>query len=168
MRLVITGNGGSGKTWLGEQIARRASVPLIRLDDVYWAGAYGGEGRDKPTVFCDVQALADGEAWIIEGIYGWLLPAALPRATHFVFNDLPLEDCLANLRARGEQGGGDAAAFQTMLDWVAGYPIRSNVYSRSHHRGLWDQFAGNKILLADRADVTRCAADWPGPPDGRL
>jgi len=157
MRIVITGNGGSGKSWLGEQIASRLSLPLVRLDDVYWAGAYGATGRDKPTVFHEVEEQSRGERWVIEGVYGWLLPAALPRATHFAFIDLPVEDCLANLRARGNQGGGDAGSFQAMLDWVAEYPTRTNVYSRLVHRQLWEAFDGTKVRLETRDAVTRYA-----------
>jgi len=158
MRILITGNGGSGKTWLGERLAQRLGLPLVRLDDVYWAGAYGSEGRDKEIVSREVEAHAAGEAWVIEGVYGWLLPAALPRATSFVFIDFPVDECLANLRLRGTQGGGDEASFQSMLDWVAEYPIRTNWNSRSAHRRLWEAFEGSKEILSSRAEVDRFAA----------
>ncbi len=157
MRVLITGNGGSGKTWLGGRIANRLSLPLVRLDDVYWAGAYGGEGRDKEAVFREVRDHANGDAWVIEGVYGWLLPAALPRTTHFVFIDLPVDECLRNLRLRGNQGDGDDASFQSMLDWVAEYPNRTNWNSRLAHQRLWEQFNGTKELLTTRADVDRFA-----------
>ena len=163
VRILITGNGGSGKTWLGE----RLHLPLIRLDDVYWAGAYGSQGRDKQIVFREVEARAAGEAWVIEGVYGWLLPAALPRATHFVFIDLPVDECLANLRLRGTQGGGDDASLQSMLDWVAEYPNRNNSNSRSAHLRLWEAFDGSKAVLTTRADVDRLAADLPANPPAR-
>lgn len=156
-RILITGNGGSGKTWLGERLSRWLSLPLIRLDDVYWAGAYGREGRDKKAVFHEVQAHASGGAWVIEGVYGCLLPAALPHATTFVFIDLPVHECLANLRSRGAQGGGDGASFQSMLDWVAEYPIRDNWNSRSAHRRLWDAFDGEKQILTRRDELDRYA-----------
>ena len=91
VRVLITGNGGSGKTWLGERLSRRLAVPLVRLDDLYWEGAYGGKERDKRVVFDEVVARATEGSWVMEGVYGWLLPAALPSATEFIFLDLPVE-----------------------------------------------------------------------------
>jgi adenylate kinase family enzyme len=146
-----------GKTWLGDQLSSRLSLPLVRLDDVYWAGTYGAEGRPKDEVFRDVHDRASKDAWVMEGVYGWLLPAALPRATEFVFIDLPVAECLTNLRSRGNQGGGSQASFQTMLDWVSEYPNRSNSNSRLTHQRLWDQFVGKKDLLTSREELDRYA-----------
>lgn len=156
-RILITGNGGSGKTWLGKQIASRLSLPLTSLDDVYWMGTYGGEGRPKEEVFRDVEARAVEDAWVIEGIYGWLLPAALPRSTAFIFIDLPVADCLENLRFRGKQQAESDASFQAMFDWVAEYPNRNNLNSRLAHRQMWDAFDGEKEILTSRSDVDRYA-----------
>jgi adenylate kinase family enzyme len=157
-RVLITGNGGSGKTWLGKQIASRLSLPLTSLDDVYWTDAYGGIARPKEDVFREVEALAGKDAWVIEGVYGWLLPAALPHATEFVFIDLPVADCLANVRSRGKQRAESDASFQSMFDWVAEYPNRTNLNSRLAHRRLWDEFAGKKEILTSRSDVDRYAS----------
>ena len=103
VRILITGNSGSGKTWLGERLSERLTVPLVRLDDVYWQDAYGGKERDKQVVFDEVAERATEGSWVMEGVYGWLLPAALPRATEFIFLDLPLDECLDNVRRRGGQ-----------------------------------------------------------------
>lgn len=157
MRVLITGNGGSGKTWLGERLAQRFSVPLVRLDDLCWDGAYGGKERDKRVVFDDVTRRAAEPYWVIEGVYGWLLPAALPRASEFIFLDLPVEECLDNVRRRGNQGGGDAAAFAALLAWVAEYPTRSNSNSRMAHQRLWDGFGGTKRMLRSREEVDQYA-----------
>jgi adenylate kinase family enzyme len=153
LRVVITGNGGAGKSWLARQLAERFGLPLIHLDDLYWAGDYGGAGRDKAEVYKEVERIALSEAWVIEGVYGWLLPATLPRATEFIFLDLSVDECVENLRQRGKQGGGDDAAFEEMLKWVAEYPVRQNAYSRIHHRQLWDRFEGPKHILANRSAV---------------
>jgi adenylate kinase family enzyme len=155
MRIVITGNGGSGKTWLGNMLAERLSLPLVHLDDLYWDGPYGGVGRDKQQVYDAVVRKAAEAEWIIEGIYGWLLPPALERATAFVFIDLPVADCIANLRQRGIQGHGSADAFETMLAWIADYPTRDNWYSLAAHTRLWEAFDGSKARLRNRDEIAQ-------------
>lgn len=155
VRVLITGNSGSGKTWLGERLSKGLAVPLVRLDDLYWAGEYGGEARDKQVVVDDVATRAAEPAWVMEGVYGWLLPAALPRATEFIFLDLPVEACVDNVRRRGNQGGGDEAAFAALLTWVAEYPRRENANSRLAHRRLWDGFGGTKQILGNRDEIER-------------
>ena len=152
VRVLITGNGGSGKTWLGGRLAERLSVPPVRLDDLYWDGAYGGKERDKRVVFDEVAERAAERSWVMEGVYGWLLPAALPRATEFIFLDLPVEECIDNVRRRGNQGGGDEGAFAALLAWVAEYPTRSNANSRQAHQRLWDSFGGMKQVLRSREE----------------
>jgi adenylate kinase family enzyme len=151
-RVLITGNGGSGKSWLGERLSKRLSVPLVRHDDLYWDGAYGGTARDKQAVFDDVVAQASEPAWVMEGVYGWLLPAALPRATEFIFLDLPVDECLDNVRRRGNQGSGDEA-FAALLAWAAEYPKRENANSRLAHQRLWDGFHGAKQMLRTRGEI---------------
>jgi hypothetical protein len=155
VRILITGNGGSGKTWLGERVSQRLSVPLVRLDDLYWDGAYGGKERDKRLVFDEVVERAAQDAWVMEGVYGWLLPAALPRATEFILLDLPVDACIDNVRRRGNQGGGDEAAFAALLAWIAEYPSRENSNSRLAHLRLLDGFGGARQILHSREEVER-------------
>jgi len=152
-RILITGNAGSGKTWLGERLSARLGLPLLHLDDVVWDGPYGGKERAKPEAYAEAERQAADGNWVIEGVYGWLVPAALPRATTFVFVDLPVDECIANLRARGQQGGGDAAAFDRMLEWVAAYPQRTNANSLATHERLFTEFAGPKQRLTSRAEI---------------
>lgn len=169
-RVVITGNGGSGKTWLAERLAASLEAPLHYLDEVVWIGPYGGKERNKREAYAEVERLASGDQWVIEGVYGWLVPAALSPATDFIFLDLPVDECVANLRARGIQGGGSAEAFGKMLEWVAGYPIRTNANSRATHQRLFEQFDGRGKTLSTRAEVAAWLADrlasarWPALP----
>ena len=36
-RILIIGNSGSGKTYLGNKIAKSLAVPILNLDEVFWA-----------------------------------------------------------------------------------------------------------------------------------
>lgn len=101
-----------------------------------------------------VRAKAAGNLWVIEGVYGWLAAVALPRATAFVWLDLPVEDCVANVRARGLRRGGDAQAFEALLQFVADYDVRTNANSRSAHAQAFAGFAGFKTRLTSRAGIS--------------
>jgi len=103
----------------------------------------------------EFRSVAEGRVLITGhgGSIGELLPAALPRATEFVFLDLPVEACFDNVRQRGNQGNGDEAAFASLLAWVAEYPDRENSNSRQTHRRLWDTFEAAKEILPSRDAV---------------
>jgi adenylate kinase family enzyme len=42
-RAFIMGNGGSGKTWLAQQLAQRLRYPVFHLDDFHWLPNFAGE-----------------------------------------------------------------------------------------------------------------------------
>ena len=87
-RTVIIGNGGSGKSWLAEQLSRNLSVPAIDLDVIHWEPGGYNVVREKSLAIEMVRQAAKGPGWVIEGVYGWLARAALPNATALVWLDI--------------------------------------------------------------------------------
>ncbi len=164
-RLLIIGNSGSGKTWLSNQVERRAGLRAIHLDDLHWQPGRYGLRRDEADVLRDVAAAAAADDWVIEGVYGWLATAALPRATMLVWLDLPEQDCIANVRARGRQGGDTEAGHAALLDWVAGYWQRTTSSSHAGHQSIYAAFAGAKARLKHRRDVTLFLERFGRPVD---
>lgn len=153
LRTVIIGNGGSGKSWLAERLALALSAPAIDLDEVHWLPG-GFNTRREPAVAIDmVRTRAADDAWIIEGVYGWLANEALPRATSLIWLDMPIEECIANVKARGQKSGGDTASFAALIEWVADYQVRTNANSRAAHERAFDTFAGHKIKITGRAEM---------------
>ncbi len=110
--------------------------------------------RDKQQAADLVAAAAQGDRWIIEGVYGWLAQIALPRASALLWLDLPDAECLAGLRQRGIQGGGSAADFEALLVWAAGYRHRTNSNSYLAHEKIFADFAGGKLRLTSRDAVS--------------
>jgi hypothetical protein len=56
--------------------------------------------RREPAVAVDmVRTRAADDAWVIEGVFGWLANGALPRATALIWLDVPVEECIAAGRA---------------------------------------------------------------------
>ena len=152
-RTLIIGNAGSGKTWLAGQLAALSGLPTIHLDDLRWTPGQYGKARDNQLAMDDVARAAAADAWLMEGVFGWLAKVAMPRATQLVWLDLPEDECLANVRARGIQGGGSAADFEALLTWIGEYRLRNNSSCYAAHLQLFEAFAGPKARLMGRAEM---------------
>ncbi len=87
-RWVVIGNSGSGKSTLAECLGTALSVPVHDLDLVHWHP--DGVKRDEDEARERVAGIAASDAWIIEGVYGWLSQVALARATLLIWLDLPV------------------------------------------------------------------------------
>jgi adenylate kinase family enzyme len=152
-RTLIIGNGGSGKTWLAGQLAALSGLPTIHLDDLRWEPGQYGKARDNQLVMDEVVQAAEAEAWLMEGVYGWLAKAVIGRATQLIWIDLMEEECLANVRARGIQGGGCEADFEALLTWISEYRLRNNSSCFAAHLQLFEGFEGTKVRLTGRGEM---------------
>lgn len=152
-RTLIIGNAGSGKTWLAGQLAALSGIPTIHLDDLRWTPGHYGKARDNQLAMDDVARAAEADAWLMEGVFGWLAKVAMPRATQLVWLDLPEDECLANVRARGIQGGGSEADFAALLTWIGEYRLRNNSSCFAAHLQLFEAFGGAKVRLLGRGDM---------------
>lgn len=152
-RIVIMGNGGCGKTWLARKLGDDLAHPVIHLDDLHWEPGRYGVPRDRSLRDGDVRTMAEADRWIMEGVYGELARMVLNRVTALIWLDLPEDECIANIRRRGIQGGGSPTLFEGLLQWVAGYRTRTTWTSFEGHRRLFDAFPGAKALLRSRAEI---------------
>lgn len=152
-RTLIMGNGGCGKTWLAGKIGNVLGHQVIHLDDLHWEPGNYGIARDRALRDEDVQTAIEADHWIMEGVYGQIIQMALGRITTLIWLDLPEDECIANIRQRGIQGGGSQTRFQDLLQWVAEYRSRMNWNSFEGHKRLFDVFSGPKALLRSRAEI---------------
>lgn len=165
-RLLIMGNGGSGKTWLARNLAQCLGLQVIHLDDLHWEPGNYGVARDRALRDKLVINAATDDRWIMEGVYGQLANMVLGRVTTLIWLDLPEEECLANVRQRGIQGGGGVTRFQNLLNWVAEYRIRKNNWnSYEAHQQLFDKYQGPKARLKSRAETTSYLNSVSGCPE---
>lgn len=163
-RVLIFGNGGSGKTWLANKLGRGLQRAVIHLDDLRWEPGNYGVARDNQLVVNEAMDAATADRWLMEGVYGWLAKAVLPRATKLIWIDLPEAECIANVKARGIQGGGSQTAFDELIKWISEYRIRSNSTCFAAHSQLFEAFAGQKTLLKSRAEIRAfLEANTPAP-----
>jgi hypothetical protein len=152
-RTIITGNSGSGKTTLAVLAAAKSGRPHIDLDTIYWQDQIGLKKRVQPAAMQMVADVAATDAWFIEGVYGWLLEAAVPRATAMIWLNLPWAECKAGLEARGPTYSPSTTEYEALLVWAADYGRRQTSSSATGHRRLFEAFTGHKIALASRAAV---------------
>ncbi len=83
----MVGNSGSGKSTLAAALAARLGVPHVELDSIYhqpnWVPLPRDEFRARVT------ALAEGDAWVIDGNYTAVRDVVWARADTVVWIDLP-------------------------------------------------------------------------------
>jgi len=157
-RVLIMGNGGTGKTWLARRLGERFLRPVIHLDDMHWEPGRYGIARDKAVRDKIVVAAANEDAWIMEGVYGQLASMVLNRVTTLIWIDLPEQECIANVKERGIQGGETRTQFDSLVKWIAEYRLRTNNWnSFEAHARLFAKFSGPKFLLPNREAVNECA-----------
>lgn len=152
-RTLILGNTGAGKSWLARRIAARLGVHAIDLDTIHWLPGGYGAARARDEALALTRRAAEGERWVIEGIYGTLIDAAAPASTALVWLCPDDADCVANVCARGARGNADAAAFDRLLAWTASYRSRSGSGSHAGHAARFDAYPGAKAILRSRAAV---------------
>jgi adenylate kinase family enzyme len=85
-RVAILGPPGSGKSWLADEIGRRAGLPVVHLDYHYWRPNW--VQPDRETWRAQVTDLAAGDAWVMDGSYSSTWNVRLPRADAIVYLDI--------------------------------------------------------------------------------
>jgi adenylate kinase family enzyme len=157
-RLVIIGNSGSGKSTLARLLESRVGGELTDLDHIHWLDKVGVK-RDEGEAKKLVAALAAKPNWIIEGVYGWLAEAALPRATALIWLDMSPGVCRDSLAFRGPWRGATTAQHADFLAWAEAYWLRRTSTSFGGNLALFEAFPKAKARLTKRQDVDRLLAD---------
>jgi adenylate kinase family enzyme len=150
--IAIIGNSGSGKSGLAAKAGSALKLPFYDLDRLHWQE--DGRKRDEAEARLLVARHANTSDWIIEGVYGWLVETALPRAKVLIWLDLPWAECREGLLRRGAQHGETENDQAALLAWAGEYWTRTTSSSFAGHLQLYETFGGGKIRLRRRADVS--------------
>jgi adenylate kinase family enzyme len=158
-RVVIVGNGGSGKSHLARRLSASLGIPAVSLDSIFWLP--GGFNEKRPSA--QVDELIAGQratsAWIVEGVFGDLAGRFVDLADLLIWLDLPWATCEAGLRERGSESAEqrDPVAadenFRKLVAWCSEYGTRTTASSHFGHKKLFDGFSGVKLRFDRRSDV---------------
>jgi adenylate kinase family enzyme len=158
-RIVITGNSGSGKTWLGNRISIVLAIPCIALDKVFWEPGGYNIKRSDPDIEAELKQIQSCSSWVVEGVFGSLIDELISYADTVVFLDLSWEECKTNLVARGSESSKQLDRrraeenFQVLIEWASAYYIRDSKASNKYHTFLFDTFGGNKYRVSSRDEI---------------
>ena len=141
------------------RLAEAFGTEAIDLDDIHWEPGGYNVAHDKQLAIEAVRQAAARPAWIIEGVYGWLAQEAVSRATVLIWLDIPVGECIANLRQRGLRRGGNEASFMQLLAWASDYPQRQTSSSFAGHERIFAARPSQKLRLFSKKDMSQLLAE---------
>lgn len=161
-RIAIIGCGGSGKTYLANQLAAHLDLRLTHLDALYYDADWNPLPADE---FAELQEkLVTEDRWLIEGNYAGTLPIRLARADTVIFLDLPALTCLSGIlqrrwRYRGGQHDKDGVYDRITWNFVR-YIWGYRKSMRPRVRALLDEHGRHATLvtLTSRRQAARYLA----------
>src|SRR5688572_20144357 len=87
-RIAIIGSTSSGKSTLGERLARLLGVPLVELDALNWKPGWV-ESTDE-EFFPKIVEATSGDGWVVAGSYSRTRELYWSRLETVIWLDLPL------------------------------------------------------------------------------
>lgn len=153
-RVVIVGNGGSGKSYLGQKVSEVLSSEYISLDDLFWEPGRFDAKRSPEAVEQDINHLKTQESWVVEGVFGGMAEQFIPYAGLFIFLDIDWDVCKASMLSRTKPGQTEETLSE-LITWCAAYYTRDNKNSYKHHEQLFNTFSGHKLKFPDREAINR-------------
>lgn len=124
-KVIVIGCPGSGKSTFARHLSRRTGLPIFYLDRI-WHKA------DKTTVSREefdarLDEILKLDAWIIDGNYNRTLEKRLQACDTVFLYDLPVEECLAGVKARLGKPREDMPWVEEVFDeefadWITQFP----------------------------------------------
>jgi hypothetical protein len=155
-RVIVFGPPGSGKSTVAKQIGAAFGLPVFHLDQFYFHP--GWVMRDWDDFREDVERLAEGPEWVIDGNYFATMAPRLMAADTLIYIDLPIWLCLLRVVRRSLAGLG-----RVRPDSAPGCPERIdlgfyrfvaiwNRLRRDRNYALIERFQGRTIIVRTRAE----------------
>jgi adenylate kinase family enzyme len=163
-RYLLVGNSGSGKSTLAARLAARDGIAHLDLDTLAWLPRTPPERRPLDDSGHEIRAFTEANpAWVVEGCYADLLAWVAPQATTLVFLNPGVDACVEHARRRPwephkyDSKAAQDANLEMLIAWIRDYDARTDEFSLSAHRTLFEAFAGEKIELTSPAAIAAFA-----------
>jgi len=158
-RIIIFGNSGAGKSTLAKSLASIDRLAHFDLDSIAWLPTSPPQRKAVEQSKADIDVfIAENDRWVIEGCYSDLLELLFTKATEIIFLDLPIDQCIANARARPwephkyESKQAQDANLDMLLGWISDYEDRTDTFSRAAHRDLFLRYGGKKTRYTQNVE----------------
>lgn len=159
-KILIFGNSGSGKSTLAKVISEQEGLAHLDLDVLAWQPSAEKDAAPQRKPIGESKQAIDAfatsnEGWVIEGCYTDLLELLENAANEIIFMNLPVAACQRNARQRPWEAhkypskAAQDANLPMLLDWIADYPLREDVFSLQSHQAFYDRFNGPKRLIVE-------------------
>lgn len=97
-KILIIGNGGSGKTTFSLKLEKILNYPALHLDSIYWLDGWGKNSLEKFEE--QTHQFMNSDCWIIEGTPMHDIQFRLDQADTIIFLDINRIICILRLIKR--------------------------------------------------------------------
>lgn len=136
----------------------------LDLDEIAWKSH--GIRQDIKEGIAELRSfISCNEEWVIEGGYGSLIEEASTAAEEILFLNTGVEACQMNCRSRPWESHKYTSKesqdenLEMLVDWVADYEIRTDEFSLSAHRKIFDSYGGKKQELKSNKETQQKARE---------
>ncbi len=158
-RILIIGNSGSGKTWLGKALSKKLTIPLFHMDHIRWDKGGYEIRRSATDINKDLEAIKNQDQWILEGVFGKMAEVCCSFSSMLIWLDLPWEECKKNLLGRGPQfeevllPPEREKALSKLIEWAAKHEFRDDANSWGFFNTLYTDFENMKARFQSHKEV---------------
>lgn len=151
-RIMIIGCGGSGKSTLARQLGEKTGLPVVHLDQIWWApGNWQHRTREEFDEILKTEM--DKPQWILDGNFNRTMEVRLEKCDTVIYLDYSRLVCLLSWmkrvitnwgKARPDMAPGCAEWFDPeMALWIWNF----NRKHRRHYYELLEAQTGKKIHI---------------------
>jgi len=151
-RIMIIGCGGAGKSTLARKLGEKTGLPVVHLDQIWWAPG-NWQHIEKPEFDEKLAQELQKPRWILDGNFNRTIEARLAVCDTVIYLDYPRLICLKNWlgrviknwgRTRPDMGEGCSEWFDPdMLKWIWNF----NKKNRARYYELLKGAQGKNIVI---------------------
>ena len=159
MKILIIGNAGCGKSYMGIRLSKKYNIPLFCIDSIWFKP--GGYSKDHERTAKEreeiTKKIMKHSSYIIEGASGITAKKFAKVVTQLIFIKYPKELCLKSILSRKLPSGQKSTNDQTrwLYNFAKTYYNKNNKGSCSAytHTTIVSNFKHSIYILTNREDA---------------